>query len=547
MLALGNPLHAFDFDTLAGGPIVVRRARAGRGDPRRSTAAVRKLDPEDLVIADAERPVALAGIMGGEDTEVTERTTNVLLEAANFEPVGILRSSERLRLRTEGSNRWEKGVDPHLAAPAAVLATELIVELPGARWIGRRRRRRATLPEPPVVRLRPERADARDRARDPSRQEQRASSSGSASTSRDDWTVTRPDLARARRHARDRPRRGGRARSRPRGDPLHAAAAQRDVRPPHARSSGCAALVEDVLVGAGFSEAYTLSLLPRPTRDPEALRLPEPLSAEHARPAHDAPATACVAAAAPQRRRRRTRPIALFEIARVYLPSGEAAAGGALARRRDRRGRLRRAPRARSRRCYEALKLEPRLRAHRRRPSSTRARRRASRPGWVGELHPSARRRGPAPSSSTSTRCSRGVPERIVYEDVITYPALRQDLAFVVDEDVPAGELVARPRGGGARAARGARLRRLPRRAGARRAQVDRARALVPVARADALRRGRRAACASGSSRRCASASAPSCAPRRVWWNLARRRGAMVVPRQGRRECPYSRSVCGRD
>ena len=74
--------------------------------------------------------------MGGEETEITEATTDVLLEAANFDPYTIFRTSERLRLRTEGSNRWEKGVDPHLAGPAANLATELIVELTGARWIG---------------------------------------------------------------------------------------------------------------------------------------------------------------------------------------------------------------------------------------------------------------------------------------------------------------------------------------------------------------------------------------------------------------------------
>ena len=63
--------------------------------------------------------------MGGEETEIGDATTTVLLEAANFEPYGIYRSSERLRLRTEGSNRWEKGVDPHLAGPAADLATRL--------------------------------------------------------------------------------------------------------------------------------------------------------------------------------------------------------------------------------------------------------------------------------------------------------------------------------------------------------------------------------------------------------------------------------------
>ena len=83
----------------------------------------------------------------------------MLLEAANFEPTGLWRTSERLRLRTEGSNRWEKGVDPYLAEQAAVWATELIVELSGARWVGHTDAR-AELPERPVVRFRPERASA---------------------------------------------------------------------------------------------------------------------------------------------------------------------------------------------------------------------------------------------------------------------------------------------------------------------------------------------------------------------------------------------------
>ena len=80
--------------------------------------------------------------MGGEETEIGEGTTTVLLEAANFEPFTIYRTSERLRLRTEGSNRWEKGVDPYLAGPAADLATQLLLELAGARMGGRRRRQR---------------------------------------------------------------------------------------------------------------------------------------------------------------------------------------------------------------------------------------------------------------------------------------------------------------------------------------------------------------------------------------------------------------------
>jgi phenylalanyl-tRNA synthetase beta chain len=111
MLALGNPLHAFDLTTLKGGKIIVRRARPGE-TIRTLDGVERKREPTDLMIADAERSVALAGIMGGEETEIGESTSEVLLEAANFEPTTIFRTSERLRLRTEGSNRWEKGVDP---------------------------------------------------------------------------------------------------------------------------------------------------------------------------------------------------------------------------------------------------------------------------------------------------------------------------------------------------------------------------------------------------------------------------------------------------
>jgi phenylalanyl-tRNA synthetase beta chain len=128
MLALGNPLHAFDYDTLHGHRIVVRRAKPGE-ELRTLDGTVRSLVPDDLLICDADRPIALAGIMGGEETEVSDRTKNVLLEAANFEPTSLRRTSERLALRTEGSNRWEKGVDPYLAGPAATMATRLIVEL----------------------------------------------------------------------------------------------------------------------------------------------------------------------------------------------------------------------------------------------------------------------------------------------------------------------------------------------------------------------------------------------------------------------------------
>src|SRR3954467_13788295 len=157
MLGLGNPRHAFDLDKLADGRIVVRRAQPGE-TIRTLDGVERKLAPEDLMIADAERSVALAGIMGGEETEIGAGTAEVLLEAANFEPTGIFRTSERLRLRTEGSNRWEKGVDPHLAEPAARLATELLLSTAGARWVGHVDVHDG-LPERPPILYRPERAD----------------------------------------------------------------------------------------------------------------------------------------------------------------------------------------------------------------------------------------------------------------------------------------------------------------------------------------------------------------------------------------------------
>src|SRR6185312_2128496 len=141
---------------LADGRIVVRHARPGE-EVRTLDGTLRPVDADDLLITDGERPVALAAIMGGEDSEVTDSTTEVLLEAANFEPLGILRSSERLALRTAGSNRWEKGVDPYLAEPAAILASRLLVDLAGARLTGHADVH-AGLPERAVVRFRPERA-----------------------------------------------------------------------------------------------------------------------------------------------------------------------------------------------------------------------------------------------------------------------------------------------------------------------------------------------------------------------------------------------------
>ncbi len=127
---LGQPLHAFDLDKLAGGRIIVRKAR--RGEKLVTLDGIeRTLEPSDVVVADAERAVSLAGIMGGLDTAVTERTTNVLLEAAWWDPVAIRRTSRRLGMHTDASHRFERGADPEAIPAALDLAAALLLEAAG--------------------------------------------------------------------------------------------------------------------------------------------------------------------------------------------------------------------------------------------------------------------------------------------------------------------------------------------------------------------------------------------------------------------------------
>jgi phenylalanyl-tRNA synthetase beta chain len=131
MHELGNPLHVYDADRITGGVLTARLARADES-VRTLDDRVRELTPDMLIIADADRVSGIAGIMGGLASEVTADTTRVVLEAACFERGGIQRTSKALGLRTDGSNRWEKGVNPHLAPIASVRAAELIVAWSGA-------------------------------------------------------------------------------------------------------------------------------------------------------------------------------------------------------------------------------------------------------------------------------------------------------------------------------------------------------------------------------------------------------------------------------
>ncbi|GAA1512719.1 phenylalanine--tRNA ligase subunit beta [Agromyces terreus] len=129
MLELGQPTHGYDLDKLRGG-IVVRRAVEGETITTLDEK-VRTLHVEDLLIADDRGGIGIAGVMGGADTEMSDATTNVLIEAANFDPVTIARSARRHKLPSEASKRNERGVDPAIAAAASARVAQLMVDLAG--------------------------------------------------------------------------------------------------------------------------------------------------------------------------------------------------------------------------------------------------------------------------------------------------------------------------------------------------------------------------------------------------------------------------------
>lgn len=133
LLELGQPLHAFDLGRLAERTIVVRRPSTAERVFRTLDGAERKLDSDMLLICDAERPVALAGIMGGLDSEVTASTTDVLLECARFEPRSIRATRRLLGMSTDASYRFERGVDPEGLEPALRRVLELIRATAGGR------------------------------------------------------------------------------------------------------------------------------------------------------------------------------------------------------------------------------------------------------------------------------------------------------------------------------------------------------------------------------------------------------------------------------
>jgi phenylalanyl-tRNA synthetase beta chain len=159
MLELGQPLHAFDFNKLNGRRIVVRRAAAGDKFTTLDCQE-RTLRDDTLMIRDGDGPVAIAGVMGGLDSEVTGYTTDILIESAFFQPTSIRRTARLLNIPTEASRRFDKGVDPLGCLFAADRAAELMRELAGGEVCAGAIDARRELFSPRKIRLRPGRVEA---------------------------------------------------------------------------------------------------------------------------------------------------------------------------------------------------------------------------------------------------------------------------------------------------------------------------------------------------------------------------------------------------
>jgi phenylalanyl-tRNA synthetase beta chain len=442
MLALGSPLHAFDSTTLHEGRIVVRRAKPGE-KLRTLDGVDRGLSTDDLLIADADRAIALAGIMGGEETEIGDATSTVLLEAANFDPFTIFRSSERHRLRSEASGRWEKGVDPYAAEAAADLATALILELAGGEWTADTDAH-DKLPERPVITYRPERADAVIGIETPPNDQH-------ALLARLGFEHKKSDVIVPTWRARDVMREidvvEEVARFRLEDVPF-TLPSRRAMFGMLTREQQLRRRVEEALVGLGFAETYTPSLVPD---DDTTWKLPEPISVELT-----ALRTTLLPSLVEAARRNvdaGAGKIALFEIARVYLPNGDlpnerlrvagVAEGGFL--------HVKGVVEA----LYAALKAEPDFERttdpllHPGKAARTSA-------GVLGELHPRQLDGEWGAFELDLDQLFAASHEPVTYADFITFPATRQDIAVSVPEEVTAGELVT-----AAREAAGAELREI--------------------------------------------------------------------------------------
>jgi phenylalanyl-tRNA synthetase beta chain len=454
MLCVGEPTHAFDLDKVTGREIIVRRA----GDGERVVTLdgqERTLDADVLVIADAEKPSAVGGLMGSEWSEVSDTTTTVLLECANFDGPNIQSSSTRLELRTEGSTRWEKGLDPHLVPRALALASQLMVELTGARLVPGTVDLHGQLPEPAVVPLRRERLELLIGVQYEQAQIDRALTRLGYESADGGWRV--PTW-----RANDTFREVDLIEEVSRIDGVWKVPT---VMPPHADAIGkrdpdvrLRNHVIDVLLGAGLSEAVTVAFtdetladrLRLPPGHPrrEAVRVANPMGADQAL-LRTVLFPGLLASARRNLDAGRDR-VALFEVARVVLPApGEelphqpVRVAGVIAGRdagyHEMKGVAETLERALRVQLEVAAAPEPFLHPGR---SA-----RLGAGGTLGELHPLVAREFGLEQQVSLFEIDLAELETPdptpLYRDVVTFPPVRQDIAVVVPSEVAAAEVLA--------------------------------------------------------------------------------------------------------
>ena len=480
MLATGQPLHAFDLDEVRGERIVVRRARDGETMTTLDDVE-RRFDPAVALVCDSEGPSGIAGVMGGQISEVSERTTRVLMEAATWVGPNILRTSSSLGLRTEASARFEKQLHPDEAMAAQRLAARLMVELCGARQVPGTLDAYPVPAEPRTVKLRHDRLERLLGARVPD-DEVRAilERLGFAIGAEDDaglavgvpyWRdgdVRREaDLIEevARVHGLDRL---------PTTLPARRGAIGRLTRAQRHRRR-----LEDSLRDRGLLEivAYSFTApatLERLGLDPDAaLRVANPLSEDQSvmRPL----LLPGLLDAARHNAARGMPDVGLFESAHVYRPREHAAGNEPPAVERHHLGGLlagalpgtwRRAPEradyhaaravvegllAGSRLDWRAEPLTDRSYLHPGRAAAIRAG--DAEVGWIGELHPAVAGEWDLDSAAAFELDADALlgarpPGPAAYRDVTSFPGVLQDIAVVVDEGVPAAAVEAAVRQG---------------------------------------------------------------------------------------------------
>ncbi len=488
MLLMAQPLHAFDLDRVPGGALIIRTA--AEGEKMTTLDGVeRSFDAESVLVCDRDRPSGIAGIMGGQVSEVSDSTTSVLLEVATWNGVNILRTSRKLGLRSEASNRFEKQLHPELAIRGQHIASRLMVDLCGARLVPGTLDAAAEAPPVRRVRLRPDRADSLLGMRiEPKLCVTYLERLGFGVEREGDTLVAEVPVHRYYDVSReaDLVEEVGR---------IHGYDEHLPATLPQARSQGgrltreqaLRRRAEDVMRDLGFDAVVTLSLvdpgvtgrLRLPPTDPRAapIRVSNPLSVEHSE--LRTTLLASLLDAARYNVARGAERVALFESGRAYLAKGRSKAGGVLG------GEFagERRPPAFEPHCIAALavgplappswgtaerpadffavkgvleglgaqlgasvELEPEAHPFLHPGRAARVLLGGLEAGWLGEIHPLVCREWDL-EHATAFQIELGELVAAAsyaleqYEDVITYPAVHQDLAIVVDEELPAARV----------------------------------------------------------------------------------------------------------